>query len=77
MQNFFVYHSEHDFKLLIDLPLEQVILIAELLLATLVVFQQHTSNENVDQLYIQACCAKSFAPEQHSSCRKYADVVEH
>lgn len=78
LENLLVHHSEHDFELLVDLPLEEVVVVAKLLLRALVVLEQHAPDKDVEELNVECLCVKEgLAPEQDPACRENAHVVKH
>ena len=62
MQDFLVDDSKDEFQLWIDLPLQQVVLVGELLFETLSVFEQHALDEDVHQLNVEVAREKGLAP---------------
>jgi len=78
LQNLLVDDREHDFQLLVDLPLEKVVVVAELPLRALVVLEEHAPDEDVDQFHVEVGRAQEgFAPQEDPTCRENAHVIKH
>ena len=57
-----VCHSKHNVELLVDLPFEKVVLVVELFLHTLRILQQHTLDEDIDELDVEIGSVVCLAP---------------